>query len=1287
PQPERTAATAAAPDHRRRTASSLPPAERRTFAPVLLPAKTAGATAPARDPDLHARLAALTSPLMMRGGAAAAPGLPPRAADKADLPWTANRLLANPTDMNDEYVSLAVSPLTGDLWATFAATDLGGTDRDIHIARSGDDGLTWTVWELPSAAADEYHPDLAVDAAGYLHVVWVAEPGVLMRARSAAADDPLHWAFVEGLAADEPLATPTIAVSGGGDFARVFIATAWYTANYDLYAYEWTLLFMYSGDGGRNVTYDYFLPDGYPEYWPDVAMDGTLVHFVNAEADYYTGQLEVLVASDQYNGSFVDVASMTGWTPNNCGFPRLACQDEQVFVVYQHDWSDGLSTDGDIIYAYSWDRAASWFGPVEMIADPYESVGPTVFTRNGVVGCLWLDAPPGGDEFHLAARLGSGGGHSGLFGGVEIVTDQPRVEPQFHAIAGVATGQAVHAAWIDRRDHPTEGHNVYTGSRPVRADLALHQPDGWAAALVAAPARGGRTDTWLAGGDTTFVSFAFLNAGLADAGTPFTVRLDLDGAPQAAWTVDGLPAGAWAAVEDHPLVVPAGAHTLAVRLDPTDQVPEDDETDNTIARTLTWIDGDAIARAEPGRLVIGLEPALAAAAVAALVQDPPLLRTAAAAVIDPALARALDKALGQEPLRVVIVPHERLDAAALARALDGTVLPVRRDAVLAAARGRTGRSLADLQPHLDQLARAGLAAAPRPLWLSGMIAVACSPLAVEQLAALPEVGALWLDDQPSRTFGEPGQAAAKAVRAWHLDRVGAPDAWTRGLTGAGVLVGHVDTGIAYDHPDLAAHLWDGGVEWPHHGWDAIDEDNDPYDGDTDWWHGTHTAGLIAGDGTAGTATGVAPGARLMALRGLPGYYDDLVESLQFGLDKGVDLFSLSGGWTGASEAIRVANRYNADVLMAAGVPWICAAGNGDNQGGHLALPGDVSSPGDCPSPWFAPNGGATAVITVGALTVTDEPWSSSSTGPVRWDYANPYGDADYRDYPWPSGLMKPDLAAPGDPITSTSGAGGYVTYAGTSMATPLVAGAAAILLEAAPGLTPTTLAQLLETTARDVTAAPAVTGRDNHTGAGLVDLAAALDHLGEAGPVATLTLHNDGVLPLVVSAVLDDGPWLQAGPPAGPVAPGASVDLPVFVDPTGLQPGVHTATLIILSNDPASPLLVPVVLDYGSGLSGVEDGPPPAAGRAQLESFPNPFNPRTVLRFAARGGVPAELAVYDVRGRRVRTLVQGVLDPGPQEVAWDGRDERGRGVPSGQYFARLQEGEGEPAVRKLMLVR
>ncbi|MBU2502316.1 hypothetical protein KJ682_13370, partial [bacterium] len=117
-------------------------------------------------PELEKAIARLQDPRFMRGAPAAGPasGPPPRAAAaKGTAPWGPDRLLANPTNMNDEYVSLAVDPVSGFLFAVFAATDLGGTDRDVHIARSMDLGRTWNSWEMPSFSSDEYHPELAID--------------------------------------------------------------------------------------------------------------------------------------------------------------------------------------------------------------------------------------------------------------------------------------------------------------------------------------------------------------------------------------------------------------------------------------------------------------------------------------------------------------------------------------------------------------------------------------------------------------------------------------------------------------------------------------------------------------------------------------------------------------------------------------------------------------------------------------------------------------------------------------------------------------------------------------------------------------------------------------------------------------------------------------------------------------------------------------------------------------------------------------------------------------------
>ncbi len=486
------------------------------------------------SPDLMQQVQDLTDPHYLRTHLAqnrqdkkATVGAP-RAADK-NLPWTADQKLANPTNMNDEYISIAQYAGTGNLYAVFGAKDLGGTDRDIHIAQSTDGGANWTVWEMPSFTEDEYHPEIAIDGGGYLHVTWVREDGYILRARTTNPDAPTQWAWVKGLAVGEPCATPSIAVSGAGDFAKVFIAAGWLTINYDYYQYEWTMIFMSSSNGGNSVIYDYFLPDGYADYWPDVAMSGGTVHYLNAEVDGYTGETEILIATDVYNGSFSNPANMTGWTGNNAGFPQIACQDADVFVVYQLDWSDGVTSDGDIIYTYSWDTGSSWFGPYGMVADEYDSVGPTIFTRDGIVGCLWLDAPAGGDEFQLGSRLASGYGDISFFGDVELVTEQPRVEPTFHSAFGVATTDEIHASWIDRRDFATEGHNVYTSRHALEPNLAPFVPADWDSSLLANMIKGERTDGWLAAGDTSYVSFAMLNDGLKDATSAFYVDLEVDG--------------------------------------------------------------------------------------------------------------------------------------------------------------------------------------------------------------------------------------------------------------------------------------------------------------------------------------------------------------------------------------------------------------------------------------------------------------------------------------------------------------------------------------------------------------------------------------------------------------------------------------------------------------------------------------------------------------------------------------------------------------------------------------
>jgi hypothetical protein len=161
--------------------------------------------------------------------------------------------------------------------------------------------------------------------------------------------------------------------------------------------------------------------------------------------------------------------------------------------------------------------------------------------------------------------------------------------------------------------------------------------------------------------------------------------------------------------------------------------------------------------------------------------------------------------------------------------------------------------------------------------------------------------------------------------------------------------------------------------------------------------------------------------------------------------------------------------------------------------------------------------------------------------------------------------------------------------------------------------------------------------------------------------------------------------WLAIqGPAGGQLAAGEVDTLWVAVDTEGLPPGEdQLAGLRFDSNDPASPLLVPVTLHLGATAA-----PPAAAPSAglRLRAWPNPFNPSTRLSFQLPAPGRAALELIDLQGRRLRLLAAGDFPAGEQVLSWDGRDAAGRALPSGVYWARLRGG-GQSATCKLLLLK
>ena len=349
--------------------------------------------------------------------------------------------------------------------------------------------------------------------------------------------------------------------------------------------------------------------------------------------------------------------------------------------------------------------------------------------------------------------------------------------------------------------------------------------------------------------------------------------------------------------------------------------------------------------------------------------------------------------------------------------------------------------------------------------------------------------------------------------AWHVSQVHANDVWnyngSTGYDGTGVVVAIIDTGVNYNHADVADHMWSGGSQYPNHGYDYVNNDNNPMD---DHGHGSHCAGITAGDGTSGTQTGIAPNATIMALKVLnangSGSSSARTNAQQFAMQHGADVVSMSLGSSGASG--QRSDRQAFVNMMNAGIVASIAAGNDGeyyssshtttnnyNQTVYYAVPKNVGSPGNCPPPWHNPEqtltGGQSAVITIGASNRNDRKSTFSSFGPVTWS-----GVSGYNDYAYTSGsntnigLIKPDIIVPGTDITSLlySDNSSYVEECGTSMATPLAAGIMALMLQANPNLTPAQIDEILETTAFPVDYR--IT-KNNYTGAGRGDALAAVD--------------------------------------------------------------------------------------------------------------------------------------------------------------------------------------------------
>ena len=466
-----------------------------------------------------------------------------------------------------------------------------------------------------------------------------------------------------------------------------------------------------------------------------------------------------------------------------------------------------------------------------------------------------------------------------------------------------------------------------------------------------------------------------------------------------------------------------------------------------------------------------------------------------AQTIDPLLVEEMGRRGDDEQIKVIVIMKSQYDRAQLNRRADYFVTRAEhREFVINELKAFTTASQYDLRLSLNEMQRQGLTSEPTVLWMANALSFGATKIAIENLAQRHDIEMIgyaiernWIPETD-----QPRPASNTREITPNVTQVGADQVWALGYTGEGVVVAVVDTGVNYNHLDLADHLWDGGEEFPHHGYDVYNNDNDPMD---DHSHGTHCAGTVCGDGTAGSQTGMAPNATLMCVKCINangnGGAEMIAAGMQWALEHGADMFSMSLGVANSSVTERTLLRHTCISALDMGIPGAIAAGNEGDKLGQYPIPNNVRVPGSCPPPYMDDvqnenPGELSCSICIGAVDYNDNAAYFTSRGPVTWS------NTEFADYPYNPGigLIRPDVCAPGVDIKSANCQGntGYTEMSGTSMATPCVAGCIALMLSKDINLSPADICRILEETA-----VPLAEGKSNIYGFGRVDVLAAVE--------------------------------------------------------------------------------------------------------------------------------------------------------------------------------------------------
>ncbi len=483
--------------------------------------------------------------------------------------WPPNRAINNWED-NQQHPKIAVDS-DGNLYCAFDYLDSDGY-YDVLVARSKDGGDHWE--HLVIIYSDEWdlrNPDIAINSGDTIFVVFqidyvTSQPYFCF----AVSPDGEKWELwgIDTWTWYGDCGYPSIAIKDN----YIYVAF-----QFDYYGdgTDYDIGYVYSDDGGLSW-YDYH--DGLAsssnhETYPDVSISDSHVGVVY-EWWYSSTDRDIHYKYNNGLGSNTWTEVSISEYTNDERYPQCHANSNYFFIVYQVY----VDTDWDVYGAYSTDGGVNFTSDIA-IANylNYDDCYPDVYSIDSIVYCVYMDGTTG-DVYYI---------YSNDFWATKtelLVTDKSTAVCEYRNASLLFADSHPRICWTDKRNVPYQGgYDIYFASSDAltkSCDLSVYTPSGWDYPVVPSKEKGSNTvsDTLIGseptGVDSTYVDLAVIDSSPVDVPDSFYFYLYVDDRLKASYYVEPLQSGWYAYVEDVPVLIMGGRHTLKLEIDNRDRFIE-----------------------------------------------------------------------------------------------------------------------------------------------------------------------------------------------------------------------------------------------------------------------------------------------------------------------------------------------------------------------------------------------------------------------------------------------------------------------------------------------------------------------------------------------------------------------------------------------------------------------------------------------------------------------------------------------------------------------------------------